>query len=222
MLILIVEDERKIASFIDKGLKAEGYAVDVAYDGEKGLRLAEINDYDLILLDIMLPKLDGITVCKQLRKEGYETPVLMLTAKDAVSDRVRGLDVGADDYLTKPFAFDELLARIRALLRRGGPKVPPKLQVADLVLDPSTQEVHRGERPIQLTSLEYRLLSYLMHNAGRVLNRTLIEEHVWGTSFDSFTNTVDVYISKLRKKVDQEADKKLIRTVRGMGYVLKE
>ncbi len=222
MLILIVEDEHKIASFVRKGLEAEGYTVDVAYDGEQGLRLAEMNDYDLILLDIMLPKLDGVTLCRRLREEGEDTPVLMLTAKDAVPDRVRGLDSGADDYLTKPFAFDELLARVRALLRRGGPKVPPKLQVADLILDPSTQEVRRGGRPIQLTNLEYRLLHYLMQNAGRVLNRTLIEEHVWGSSFDSFTNTVDVYISKLRKKIDQETDKKLIHTVRGIGYVLKE
>lgn len=222
MLILIVEDEHKIASFVRKGLEAEGYTVDVAYDGEQGLRLAEMNDYDLILLDIMLPKLDGVTLCRRLREEGEDTPVLMLTAKDAVPDRVRGLDSGADDYLTKPFAFDELLARVRALLRRGGPKVPPKLQVADLILDPSTQEVRRGGRLIQLTNLEYRLLHYLMQNTGRVLNRTLIEEHVWGSSFDSFTNTVDVYISKLRKKIDQEADKKLIHTVRGIGYVLRE
>jgi len=222
MLILIVEDERKIASFIKKGLDAEGYRVDIAYDGEEGLRVAQINDYDLILLDIMLPKLDGVTLCGHLREEGKETPILMLTARDAISDRVLGLDAGADDYLTKPFAFDELLARVRALLRRGGPKIPPKLQVADLILDPSTQEVQRGERLIQLTSLEYRLLSYLMHNTGRVLNRALIEEHVWGSSFDTFTNTVDVYISKLRKKIDQEADKKLIHTVRGIGYVLKE
>jgi len=222
MLILIVEDERKIASFIRKGLEAEGYTVDAAYDGEQGLALAEANDYDLILLDIMLPKLDGVTLCRELREEGKEIPILMLTAKDAVADRVQGLDSGADDYLTKPFAFDELLARVRALLRRGGPKTLPKLQMADLVLDPSTREVQRAGQLIQLTNLEYRLLHYLMQNTGRVLSRTLIEEHVWGSSFDSFTNAVDVYISKLRKKIDWGFDKELIYTVREIGYVLKE
>ncbi len=222
MLILIVEDERKIASFVKKGLEAEGYAVDTAYDGERGLIMAEENDYDLILLDVMLPKLDGVNLCRRLHEEGKDIPILMLTAKDAISDRVRGLDSGADDYLTKPFAFDELVARVRALLRRGGPKTPPTLRVADLTLDPITQEVHRGNRAVQLTNLEYRLLRYLMQNTRRVLSRTLIEEHVWGSSFDSFTNTVDVYISKLRKKIDHKAEKKLIHTVRGIGYVLKE
>lgn len=221
MIILIVEDERKIASFIKKGLGAEGYTVDVAYDGERGLALAAANDYDLIILDIMLPKLDGVTLCRELRAEGKETPILMLTAKDAMEDRVQGLDSGADDYLTKPFAFEELVARVRALLRRGGPKSPPQLQVADLILNPVTREVHRAGQLIQLTNLEYRLLHYLMRNTGRVLSRTLIEEHVWGSSFDSFTNAVDVYISKLRKKVERGFDKRLIHTVREIGYVLR-
>jgi heavy metal response regulator len=222
MIILIVEDERGIASFIKKGLGAEGYTVDVAYDGERGLALAEANNYDLIILDIMLPKLDGVAVCRVLREEEKDTPILMLTAKDAIGDRVQGLDSGADDYLTKPFAFEELLARVRALLRRGGPKALPKLQVADLVLNPVTHEVQRGGRVVELTVLEYRLLHYLMRNVGRVLSRTLIEEHVWGNAADSFTNIVDVYVSKLRKKVDQESEKKLIHTVREIGYVLKE
>ncbi len=221
MTILVVEDEARIASFLRKGLEAEGYAVHLAADGQHGLELAQINDYDLILLDIMLPKRDGISLCRELRGEGKDTPILMMTARDAVSERVQGLDSGADDYLTKPFAFDELLARVRALLRRGGARHPPKLQAANLNLDPVTHEVCRGERPIELTALEYRLLHYLMQNQGRVLNRSLIEEHVWGNTVDSFTNTVDVYISKLRKKVDHGADVKLIHTVRGIGYVLK-
>jgi heavy metal response regulator len=222
MLILIVEDERKIASFVKKGLEAEGYVADTAYDGERGLIMAEENNYDLILLDVMLPKLDGVSLCRKLHEEGKNIPILMLTAKDAVSDRVKGLDSGADDYLTKPFAFDELVARVRALLRRGGAKTPPRLQVADLTLDPITQEVTRGGRAVSLTNLEYRLLQYLMQNEKRVLSRTLIEEHVWGSSFDSFTNTVDVYIGKLRKKIDHKADRKLIHTVRGIGYVIRE
>jgi len=221
MIVLIIEDERKIASF-KKGLEAEGYTADVAYDGERGLALAEANDYDLIILDIMLPKLDGVALCQELRAEGKETPILMLTAKDAIADRVQGLDSGADDYLTKPFAFEELVARMRALLRRGGPKSPPQLRVADLVLDPVTREVRRAGQLIALTNLEYRLLHYLMQNRGRVLSRTLIEEHVWGSSFDSFTNAVDVYISKLRKKIDRGFGKRLIHTVREIGYVLRE
>jgi len=222
MIILVVEDEPKIASFLQKGLEAEGYTVHVASDGEQGFELAQVNDYDLVVLDIMLPKRDGISLCRDLRADGSNVPVLMVTARDAVSQRVEGLDSGADDYLTKPFAFDELLARVRALLRRGGARRPPTLRAADLSLDTVTHEVRRGDRSIELTVLEYRLLHYLMRNQGRVLNRALIEEHVWGNTVDSFTNAVDVYISKLRKKIDRDSDARLIHTVRGIGYVLRE
>lgn len=223
MIILIVEDEKKIASFVKGGLEEEGYAVDVAYDGEKGLNLAESNSYDLIILDIMLPKKDGLTVCKSLRKVKVTTPVLMLTAKDTVEDKVNGLDSGADDYLVKPFAFEELLARVRALLRRGRPLSPEKLLVADLILDPVTHQVKRGGKIIQLTYTEYRLLSYLMSNANRVLTRTMIEDHVWGYDyFEEFSNIIDVYIRYLRKKIDEGFNKKLIHTIRGKGYIIKE
>jgi len=223
MIILIVEDEKKIASFVKRGLKEEGYAVDVAYDGEKGLNLAESNSYDLIILDIMLPQKDGLTVCKSLRKVKVTTPVLMLTAKDTVEDKVNGLDSGADDYLIKPFAFEELLARVRALLRRGRPLSPEKLMVADLILDPVTHQVKRGGKIIQLTYTEYRLLSYLMSNANRVLTRTMIEDHVWGYDyFEEFSNIIDVYIRYLRKKIDEGFNKKLIHTIRGKGYIIKE
>lgn len=222
MNILVVEDEPKIAAFITKGLKNEGYLVDVATDGEEGVYLGQTNDYDLVILDLMLPKLSGLHVCQELRADGKSMPVLMLTARDAIGDRVEGLDSGADDYLTKPFAFDELVARVRALLRRSGPARPPLLQTGDLTLDPVSHDVRRAGRSIELTPLEYRLLHYLMVNVGRVLPRTLIEEHVWGSGFDSFANVVDVYISKVRKKVDRGSDKRLIRTVRGVGYTLKE
>ena len=223
MIILIVEDEKKIASFVKRGLEEEGYAVDVAYDGEKGLNLAESNSYDLIILDIMLPQKDGLTVCKSLRKVKVTTPVLMLTAKDTVEDKVNGLDSGADDYLVKPFAFEELLARVRALLRLGRSLSPEKLMVADLILDPVTHQVKRGGKIIQLTYTEYRLLSYLMSNANRVLTRTMIEDHVWGYDyFEEFSNIIDVYIRYLRKKIDEGFNKKLIHTIRGKGYIIKE
>ena len=222
MNVLLVEDEPKIAAFVKKGLEIEGYLVDVATDGESGLYLGQETGYDVIILDLMLPKLDGTNVCRELRATEVMTPILMLTARDTVTDRVSGLDVGADDYLTKPFAFEELLARLRALIRRGGPSAPAILQVADLTLDPSTRGVVRAGQAIDLTPTEYRLLHYLMLNTGRALERTLIEEHVWGSGFDRFTNVVDVYISKLRAKVDNGHPLRLIRTVRNVGYTLKE
>ncbi len=222
MRILVVEDEEKVASFIRKGLEEERYAVDVALDGEEGLELAELNPYDLIVLDLMLPGLDGFRFIQRLRAQGVHTPILVLTARDSVGDKVKGLDLGADDYLTKPFAFAELLARIRALLRRGAPQAPPVLQVADLTLDPAARRVSRAGKPIELTAKEFALLEYFMRHAGRVLTRTMILEHVWDQSFDSYTNVVDVYVNYLRKKVDQGFEPRLIHTVRGVGYVLRE
>ena len=221
MRILVIEDEKKIASFIKRGLKEEGHMVDVAYDGEEGYRLSGENDYDLILLDIMLPKRDGISLCRQLRDDGVTTPVLMLTAKDSVQDKVTGLDSGADDYLTKPFAFEELLARIRALVRKRSPQAT-KLQVGDLVLDLISHRVTRAGREILLTMKEYALLEYLMRNAGTVVTRTMITEHVWDIDFDTSTNVIDVYINYLRNKIDSGQQKKLIHTVRGRGYLLQD
>ena len=222
MKILVVEDEKKIASFIERGLKEEGYAVDVAYNGDDGEFKALNNKYDLITLDIMLPGKDGFTICKGLKESGIETPVLMLTARDSVKDKVVGLDSGADDYLTKPFAFEELLARVRALLRRKRISKETVLQVADLKLDQLKREVTRANKKIEMTSREYALLEYMMLNAGNVITRTMISEHVWDEHFDSFTNVIDVYINYLRNKVDKGFDKKLIHTIRGSGYVLKE
>ena len=221
MRILVVEDEKKIAGFIKRGLKEEGYAVDVAADGDEGYELASVNDYDLIILDIMLPKCDGVTLCKKLRSDRVETPVIMLTAKTSVQDKVTGLDAGANDYLTKPFAFEELLARMRVLLRRT---VQPatRLQVADLVLDLLSHKVTRAGRDIVLSSREFALLDYLMRNAGTVVTRTMISEHVWDIDFDTNTNVIDVYINYLRNKIDADFDKKLIQTIRGRGYTLKE
>ena len=223
MRILVIEDEKKIADFIKRGLKEEGYAVDMADDGENGFFLATTNDYDLILLDLMLPKLDGITICKKVREEKISTPIIMLTAKDALKDKVIGLNAGADDYLTKPFAFEELLARIRAILRKQSEQSQQaKLQVADLSLDLSTYKVTRAGKEIELTSKEYALLEYLMRNAGKIVTRTMISEHVWDIHFDTFTNVIDVYINYLRNKIDAGSKKKLIQTVRGRGYMLKE
>jgi heavy metal response regulator len=221
MRILVIEDEKKIASFIKRGLKEEGHMVDVAYDGEEGYRLSGENDYDLILLDIMLPKRDGISLCRQLRDDGVTTPVLMLTAKDSVQDKVTGLDSGADDYLTKPFAFEELLARSRALMRKRSP-ITTKLQIGDLVLDLISHRVTRAGKEIVLTMKEYALLEYLMRNAGSVVTRTMITEHVWDIDFDTSTNVIDVYINYLRNKIDSGQEKKLIHTVRGRGYLLKD
>ena len=221
MRILLVEDDRKVASFIRKGLSEEGYAVDVAPDGETGLARGLDRLHDVIVLDVMLPGKPGFQVLRELRQARVATPVLLLTAREAVEDKVQGLDAGADDYLTKPFAFAELLARVRALLRRGKAGQAPILQVADLTLDPATRAVKRGGEAIPLTNREFALLEYFLRNPGRVLTRTMIAEHVWDYSFDSGTNVIDVYVNYLRKKIDADRAPKLIHTVRGVGYVLK-
>jgi len=221
MRILVVEDEKKVEGFIKKGLEEESYAVDVAYDGIEGEYLASTNDYDVIILDIMLPKKNGIDVVRNLRSKDIKTPVLLLTARDAVDDKVKGLDSGADDYLSKPFAFEELLARVRALMRRKGYGIT-ELKFADLVLDQATRKAKRGDILIDLTSKEYGLLEYFLRNPNKVLTRTMIAEHVWDYSFDSDTNIIDVYVNHLRNKIDKEPFKKLIHTVRGIGYIVKE
>jgi heavy metal response regulator len=222
MRILVVEDDRKVASFVKRGLEEEGYAVDIAADGEAGLQMGLDRLHDAIVLDVMLPNLPGFQVVRELRKARVITPVLMLTARDAVEDRVQGLDAGADDYLTKPFAFAELLARLRALLRRGTEARSPRLELADLVLDPAARTVTRAGAEVPLTNREFALLEYLMRNAGHVCPRTRIAEHVWDYSFDSGTNVIDVYVNYLRKKIDAGREPKLLHTVRGVGYVLKE
>jgi heavy metal response regulator len=219
--ILVVEDERKVASFVQKGFEEEGYAVDVAPDGEKAIFLAETNDYDVIILDWMIPKRDGLAVLRHLRASGVATPVILLTAKDAVNDKVQGLNSGADDYLTKPFEFAELLARVRALFRRGKSDQPTVLELGDLRMDLLARKVLRDGVPIDLTAKEYSLLEYFMRNAGKVLTRTMIAEHVWDVHFDSDTNVIDVYVNYLRNKIDKPFDTKLLQTVRGVGYVLK-
>jgi len=221
MRLLVVEDENKVASFIKKGLEEEGYAVDLASDGKGGLTLAQDGVHDLIILDMNLPGMDGLVVLQKLRKKGATTPVLLLTVRATIEDKVLGLDTGADDYLTKPFAFQELLARVRALLRRRGEVEPPLLQVADLTLDPARRVVSRGDEKIELTSKEFALLDYFMRNPGRVLTRTMIAEHVWDYAFDTTTNVIDVYVNYLRKKIDVDREQKLIHTVRGVGYVLR-
>ena len=221
MRILVVEDDRKVAEFVRKGFEEEGYAVDVAGDGETALAIGLDRLHDILVLDIMLPKKAGLDVVRELRRAKIATPVILLTARDAVEDKVQGLDAGADDYLTKPFAFAELLARVRALLRRGTEARLPQLQLADLVLDPATRIVRRNAEEIALTNREFALLEYLMRNQGRVLTRTMIAEHVWDYSFDSSTNVIDVYVNYLRKKIDAGRESKLLHTVRGVGYVLK-
>jgi heavy metal response regulator len=223
MRILIIEDEKKVARFIQQGLEEERYAVDVAADGERGEAQALAEPYDLIILDVLLPKRDGFSVLKSVRAKGLATPILMLTAKSAVEDKVQGLDSGADDYLAKPFAFSELLARVRSLLRRrGGAEKPTILSVADLQLDTITRKAVRAGRSIELTGKEYALLEYFMRNADRVLTRTVLSEHIWHYNFDTGTNIVDVYINHLRAKIDDGFDRKLLHTIRGVGYVLKE
>jgi two-component system copper resistance phosphate regulon response regulator CusR len=222
MRILLVEDEAKVANFVRKGLISERFAVDVADDGQSGLEFAQTYNYDLIILDLMLPKLDGAQVLSRLRRSDAKVPVLVLTAKDSLQDKVANLEAGADDYLTKPFAFAELLARIKALLRRGPVSRASVVRVADLELDRLSQVVRRAGERIELTSKEYSLLEYLMSNAGRVLSRTMIIEHVWDQSFDGITNIVDVYVRHLRNKVDEGHGIKLIQTVRGIGYRISE
>ena len=222
MRILVVEDERKVASFIRQGLEEEGHVVEVARDGAAALDLLlDSPPYDLVVLDVMLPKRDGLDVLKTLRARGVRTPVLILTARDAVADKVAGLDLGADDYLTKPFAFEELLARVRALLRRGTDQRAAVLRLGDLALDPVTREARRGRRRIELTAREYSLLDYFLRQPGRVLTRPMIAEHVWGLDFDSESNIIDVYIGYLRRKVDAPGEPRLLHTLRGSGYVMK-
>jgi DNA-binding response OmpR family regulator len=221
MRILVIEDEAKVASFIKRALEEESYAVDLRADGVQGLDLALSDSYDLIVIDLMLPGLPGLEVLKRLREEKIQAPVLILTAQSQVDQKVKGLDAGADDYLTKPFAIDELLARVRALLRRGAADAPGVLQIDDLVLNPATREVTRGGQRIDLTLKEYALLEYFMRHAGRVLTRPMISEHVWNQDFDTFTNVIDVYVNYLRNKIDRGRGRKLIHTVRGSGYMLK-
>jgi len=223
MRILLVEDDQKIASFIIKGLKAEGFAVDHAADGENGLHLALTEPYDAAIIDIMLPRLDGLTLIENLRREKLKTPVIILSAKGEVDDRVKGLQTGADDYLAKPFAFSELLARLQALIRRSSDvSEPTKLAVADVSMNLIAREVVRAGKKIELQPLEFSLLEYLMRNAGRVVSKTMIMEHVWDYYFDPQTNVVESRIYKLREKIDKEFPTRLIHTVRGVGYVLKE
>jgi two-component system copper resistance phosphate regulon response regulator CusR len=222
MRILLVEDEEKVSRFIVRGLTAEGFAVDAAVEGPRGLELATTYNYDLIVLDLMLPGVSGTEVLRQIRRTDHRVPILMLTARDAVSDKVEHLEAGADDYLTKPFAFAELMARVKALLRRGSVERPNVLRVADLEVDRLSQQVRRAGLRVELTAKEYALLEYLAANAGRVLSRTMIIDHVWDQSFDGATNIVDVYVRHLRTKVDEGHNKKLIRTVRGVGYKLSD
>ncbi len=218
MRILVAEDDRSVASFLKKGLEAEHYAVDVVLDGQQALEMTEAYEYDLLLLDLILPRLHGLQVLKQIRSRKQPLPVLVLTGRSRVEERVEGLDLGADDYLVKPFAFRELSARVRALLRRGSRPLDLSLQVDDLELNRVDRIVRRGEKRIELTPKEFALLEYLMRNAGRTVSRSMIIEHVWNFSFDTMTNVVDVYINYLRKKADTGFSRKLIHTVRGVGY----
>ena len=222
MRILIVEDQSELADLIRQGLQEEHYAVDVAPDGEEGLFLTRLNEYDLVILDILLPKKDGLTVLREMRQAKRLTPVLMLTAKDALEDKIQGLDYGADDYLTKPFAYAELLARVRALLRRGLHAEPRLLQVADLRLDLFTHKAYRGESEIKLTSKEYEVLSYLMRHPNRVIRRTELVEHIWADDSEKISNLIDVFIYRLRKKINKGAEVELLQTRRGFGYILQD
>lgn len=223
MRILVVEDDVKIASFIIKGLKAAGYAVDHAIDGETGLDRALTEPYDTAIIDIMLPKRDGLSLIETMRKEKVRTPVIILSARGSIDDRVKGLQIGSDDYLTKPFAFSELLARVQALIRRAsGVSEPTRLTAGDLSINLLTREVSRGGKKIDLQPIEFSLLEYLMRSAGRVVSKTMIMEHVWNYNFDPRTNVVEARICRLRDKIDRDFERKLIHTLRGVGYVLKE
>jgi two-component system copper resistance phosphate regulon response regulator CusR len=221
MRLLLVEDEARMARFIARGLREQAYAVDVATNGEDALYQAAINAYDAIILDVMIPRKDGLTICRELRSKGVRVPVMMLTARDAVEDRISGLDTGADDYLTKPFEFGELLARLRALLRRGQELRPTVMTVSDLMIDTRGQQARRAGHLLNLTTKEYALLEYLAHNTGRVVGREEIAEHVWDETFDPFSNLIEVYINRLRRKVDGPFKTQLIHTRRGAGYVLR-
>ena len=222
MRVLVVEDERKVASFIRQGLEEEGYAVEVAEDGATALDVFVAGPpFDLAVLDLMLPRLDGFALLKATRGRAVPTPILVLTARDGIGDRVKGLDLGADDYLTKPFSFDEFLARVRALLRRGHGQREPVLRLADLTLDPATREIRRGGRRITLSAREYSLLEYFLRNARRVLTRPMVTEHVWGLDFDPESNIVDVYVGYLRRKIETGGERRLLHTVRGVGYALQ-
>ena len=220
MKLLVVEDERRLAQILAEGLREAGYLVEVAFDGVEGQALALTGEFDVIILDLMLPRRDGLEICRELRRRQVDSAILMLTARDAVEDKVRGLDCGADDYLTKPFAFPEFLARVRSLLRRGVRARSQVLTVADLEVDTVRREVRRAGQPIRLTAKEYAVLEYLTHNAGRVLTRDQILAHVWPSDYDGYSNTVDVFIRYLRRKIDW-ADPPLVHTVRGVGYVLR-
>lgn len=221
MRVLVVEDEHKLAGVLARGLEEQGYAVDIAYDGAAGLTLAEMGPYDLVVLDIMLPEIDGLTVCRRLRAEQHNMPVLMLTARDTLDDRVAGLDSGADDYLVKPFAFRELLARVRALLRRDTLSKDPIVRAADVEVNTVTHEVHRAGRAVELTSKEYAVLEYFVRHPNQVLTRTQIAEHVWDYDFVAMSNVVDVYMRYLRRKLGDEEEPRLLRTIRGTGYQLR-
>ncbi len=220
MRLLIVEDEPKMARVLRRGLEEEGYAIDVSADGVDALHMATENEYDAVILDVMLPELDGVEVCRQMRERGRWAPVLMLTAKDAITDRVRGLDSGADDYLTKPFSFDELLARLRSLVRRGVRERPTVIRVGPLTMDPARRRVRHSGTDVQLSAKEYALLEYFMRHPGEVLSRTRILDHVWDYNYDGGSNVVDVYVRYLRKKIDEPFGTSLLRTIRGAGYVL--
>ncbi len=222
MRILVIEDEKKVASFIKKGLEEEFYSVDIAFDGKEGLKLGLTEEYDLIILDLMLPFKDGLSILKELREEKIFTPVLILTARDAIQDKVTGLDSGADDYLAKPFSFEELLARIRALLRRNSADKNNILRAGELKLDTQSHKAFRNDIEIQLTAKEYSILEYLMRNKNRVISRTKLSEHIYEFHFDPETNVIDVHINKLRNKIDKGFEKQLIHTVRGVGYMIKD
>ncbi|MDE1890685.1 MAG: response regulator [Planctomycetota bacterium] len=222
MRILVIEDEKKLATYLKKGLEENHSAVDVSHDGEEGLFMLNTNEYDLVILDILLPKKNGLEILQEARKNGKNMPILLLTAKDAVEEKARGLDFGADDYVVKPFSFIELMARIRALFRRGKVNYQTQLTVGDLVLDVVAHRLYRNGQPIDITNKEFALLEFFMRNINTVLTRTQIAEHVWDYNFDSLTNIIDVFVNRLRNKIDNDRANKLIHTIKGVGYILKD